>query len=85
MTTSAPIVHTLNGTYAGKYLPSFNQDVFLGMPYAQPPIGDLRFRWPRELNSSWPGVRQAMEYGASCYQYNTRTDLSEDCLTINGG
>jgi carboxylesterase type B len=81
---AAPTVRVLNGTYVGKYLPSFNQDAFLGMPFAQPPLGELRFRWPRELNSSWNGVRTATEYGYSCYQYNSRTDLNEDCLTLNG-
>jgi hypothetical protein len=82
---SSPTARTLNGTYVGQYLPSFQQDVFLGIPYAQAPVGDLRFRWPQELNSSWTGVREASKNGASCYQYNTRTDLSEDCLNLNGG
>jgi carboxylesterase type B len=81
---AAPTVRVLNGTYAGKYLPSYHQDAFLGIPFAQPPLGDLRFRWPRELNLSWNAVRTATEYGFSCYQYNSRTDLNEDCLTLNG-
>jgi Carboxylesterase family len=81
---AAPTVRVLNGTYAGIYLPSYQQDAFLGMPFAQPPLGDLRFRWPRELNSSWNGFRTAAEFGYSCYQYNSRTDLNEDCLTLNG-
>ena len=30
-----PVVKVLNGSYAGVHLPSFNQDIFLGIPYAQ--------------------------------------------------
>ncbi|RYP40375.1 hypothetical protein DL767_001730 [Monosporascus sp. MG133] len=62
---------------------NWDQDVFLGMPYAQPPIGELRYRWPQPLNASFEGVRKATQYGYSCMQYGSKFDLSEDCLTIN--
>ncbi|ORY59273.1 lipase [Pseudomassariella vexata] len=78
---------TLNGTYTGAHLPVWSQDVFLGMPYAQPPLGDLRFRRPQSINTSFAseGVRNATSYGYSCmqYGYNYSPGLSEDCLTIN--
>ena len=80
-----PLVIVKNGTYAGRYLPGWDQDLFLGMPFAQPPVGSLRFRRPQELNSSFTEVRDAKQYGYSCYQYSTNFNLSEDCLTLNGG
>ncbi|KAF2192475.1 lipase [Zopfia rhizophila CBS 207.26] len=80
---STPTVKTLNGTYTGRYLPGWDQDVFLGIPYAQPPVGPLRFRWPRSINTSFSEVRDASNYGYSCYQYGSKFNLSEDCLTLN--
>ncbi|KAL1964878.1 hypothetical protein VTN77DRAFT_6231 [Rasamsonia byssochlamydoides] len=79
----APTVTVLNGTYVGRYLPGWDQDAFLGIPFAQPPVGPLRFRWPQSLNTFWSGVRNATEYGYSCYQYGSNFSLSEDCLTLN--
>lgn len=61
--TKAPTVALRNGTYQGYHLPKQGQDVFLGMPYAQPPIGDLRFREPQPLNTTWAHVKPATEYG----------------------
>ncbi|KAF2097525.1 carboxylesterase [Rhizodiscina lignyota] len=85
--TGVPTARTRNGTYGGRYIPEWDQDVFLGMPYAQPPLGDLRFRWPRPLNASFSGVRDASQYGYSCMQYAGEPwgnfNMSEDCLNIN--
>ncbi|KAI1312073.1 lipase [Xylaria venustula] len=81
--TQAPTAKTINGTYEGLYLPDWKQDVFLGIPYAQPPVGQLRYRWPLSINESFDGVRKATQYGYSCMQYGTNFNLSEDCLTIN--
>lgn len=67
--SSPPTARTLNGTYAGRYLPKYDQDVFLGVPYAQPPLGDLRFANPRSLNTSFPGARNATEYAPECVGY----------------
>jgi len=72
-----------NGTYEGLYLSDWNQDAFLGMPYAQPPVGQLRYRWPLPINESFNGVRKATQYGYSCMQYGQNFSISEDCLTIN--
>lgn len=82
--TSRPTATVKNGTYLGKFVPEWKQDMFLGVPYAIPPLGDLRFAWPKSLNSSFGGVRDATEYGFSCYQYATTFKLSEDCLNLNG-
>ncbi|XP_028171041.1 esterase FE4-like [Ostrinia furnacalis] len=59
---------------------------FKGIPYAAPPVGDLRFKAPQPP-IPWEGVRPAKKCGSSCYQFNfmTRTRLngSEDCLYLN--
>ncbi|KAI5242641.1 carboxylesterase [Aureobasidium subglaciale] len=81
---SSPIVTIRNGTVQGRHSAQWNQDFFLGIPYAQPPVGDLRFKWPQAINSSFEGVFDASHYGHSCYQYGSNFNLSEDCLTING-
>jgi carboxylesterase type B len=59
---SAPTVQVKNGTYVGVHSPEYNQDFFLGMPYAQPPVGNLRFRNPVPLNTSWSDSKPATQY-----------------------
>ncbi|OLN85767.1 Lipase 4-like protein 3 [Colletotrichum chlorophyti] len=83
-----PTVDLKNGSYYGVHSPSYNQDFFLGIPYAQPPVNELRFRGPQPLNSSWDGTRNATEYSPQCFGYGSDTwvlgnYVSEDCLTIN--
>ncbi|KAF2671892.1 lipase [Microthyrium microscopicum] len=78
-----PTVTISNGTIAGKYLSQWKQDAFLGIPYAQPPIGNLRFRHPKPLDKKWDTPFQATKFGKTCQQYGSRTDLSEDCLVLN--
>ena len=84
LAASSPTVTVKNGTLQGSYSPSWDQDFFLGIPYAQPPVGQLRFRWPQSINTSFNGTRDATHYGYSCYQYASSFNLSEDCLTLNG-
>ncbi|KAH8646868.1 lipase [Xylariales sp. PMI_506] len=79
----APTAATINGTYEGAYLSGWDQDVFLGIPYAQPPLGPLRFKAPQSINTSFTETRTATSYGYSCQQYGYPYTLSEDCLTIN--
>lgn len=58
-----PSVAIKNGTVNGAYLPTFDQDAFLGVPFAQPPVGDLRLRRPQSLNTSFTGgAYEATEY-----------------------
>ncbi|KAJ6049612.1 hypothetical protein N7444_006328 [Penicillium canescens] len=79
----APLAATLNGTYSGLYLPDWDQDAFLGIRFAQPPVGDWRYRHPRSLNTSFEGIHDAKHYGYSCMQYVDQLNMSEDCLTLN--
>lgn len=67
--TNAPTAQVKNGTYAGRYSAEYNQDFFLGMPYAQPPIEDLRFRQAQSLNDTWEGAREAWSYSPLCVGY----------------
>jgi hypothetical protein len=66
---SAPTVTVTNGTYSGIHDSSRNQDIFLGIPYAQPPVGNQRLRKPLSLNTSFTDTRRATQYGYDCPQY----------------
>ena len=70
------VVRTVNGSYAGLHLREYNQHVFLGIPYATPPLGQLRFRRSEPFSESWDGVRNATEYGPTCPGYGVRHPLS---------
>lgn len=83
-----PTVTIKNGTLEGRYSPEYDQDFFLGVPYAQPPVGPLRFRTPKSLNATWDAPLSVKEYGAACYGYGSdqfpyQDNLSEDCLYLN--
>ncbi|KAL3453927.1 Alpha/Beta hydrolase protein [Aspergillus insuetus] len=84
--TKSPKAHVKNGTYEGVYSAEHNQDFFLGVPFAQPPVDDLRFRLPQSLNSTWEGSRDAKDYSLLCVGYGldqTFYEQSEDCLYLN--
>lgn len=49
--------------------PHTNQDFFFGMPYAQQPVGNMRFTVPQSLNESWNGMRDAQGYSDICVGY----------------
>jgi para-nitrobenzyl esterase len=57
---------------------------FLGVPYARPPIGELRWRAPQPL-PAWAGSRDALTFGPECMQGSGRAPvaMSEDCLFLN--
>ncbi len=67
---------------------------FKGIPFAAPPVGDLRWRAPKPV-LPWHGVRRADKFSASCiqnivaerkpwtYEFMTHGDISEDCLYLN--
>ncbi|KAJ5833744.1 carboxylesterase family protein [Penicillium riverlandense] len=76
-----PSVKVRNGPYHGILKQHYGQDVFLGMPFAQPPVGDLRFRQPRSLNAIWDGSRSATANYPECWVLGN--PFSEDCLAIN--
>lgn len=62
---------------------------FLGIPYAEPPVGDLRWKEPQPVKR-WEGIRECREYGPSCPQqpggwadYLKVGRMDEDCLYLN--
>jgi para-nitrobenzyl esterase len=64
-------------------------EVFQGIPYAAPPLGDLRWKPPQPA-AAWNGVREAKRFGPRCMQLplfgdmQFRSDgMSEDCLYLN--
>jgi len=65
-------------------------EIFKGIPYAEPPISDLRFS-PPVAKKQWDGILDATEYGHCAYQgYSQLEDFtgklqpeSEDCLNLN--
>lgn len=87
-----PPVRTEQGLLQGRTVEGVR--AFLGVPYAAPPVGALRWR-PPAPPAVWSGVREAGEFGASCAQeaphrWGPFTDefldvgtIGEDCLTLN--
>ena len=56
---------------------------FRGIPYAKPPVGELRFRPPQRVDP-WQGVRSAEQVGPMCPQIQGGSVVgNEDCLTLN--
>ena len=90
----ASAVNTQFGKVAGQKAGHSPVTVFKGIPFAAPPIGDLRWR-PPAAPASWQGVRKADEFGASCMQpvhgdflpwtkeFLIQNRISEDCLYLN--
>ncbi|MCJ1250311.1 hypothetical protein MMC30_007537 [Trapelia coarctata] len=84
--SSPPTVKVLNGTYTGLHSSAYNEDFFLGIPYAQPPVNNLRFTVPQSLNSTFSEPRAATAYSPECVGYggdDASYSSSEDCLTLN--
>lgn len=90
------IVTTAQGQLEGKLSADGACRLFLGVPYAEPPVGDLRFRRPQP-KKAWRGVRCAKSFPPRAFQADMSTDpfygkefysgdlppMSEDCLYLN--
>ncbi len=84
-----PRVTIDTGTLEGAVDSSNSVTVFRGIPYAAPPVGDLRWR-PPQPTQPWRGVRAAQQHGRNCIQHQPYGDIdpfaagvSEDCLYLN--
>ncbi len=82
-------VKTEQGKVHGKLIHDGAVRAFLGLPYAAPPVGELRWKAP-EPPAKWREVREATQYGARCMQGQEFDDMvfqdsgpSEDCLYLN--
>lgn len=79
---AARAIVTDQGPLKGLAVPGENE--YLGIPYARPPVGSLRWR-PPQPPARFKGVFQAIRFGNSCTQPDSSgvTFGSEDCLTLN--
>lgn len=93
------IVQTHSGQVRGIRMPVPERSyvtAFLGIPFAEPPLGKRRFR-PAEPKRQWTGVYEANDYPNACFQFvdtsypgfqgsemwNPNREMSEDCLYLN--
>lgn len=81
------LVVTVTGGQLRGTLLSPKGAVFKGVPYAQPPVGALRWREPAPVQP-WTGVRDAGAYGPPCAQnpyfiHDAKETSREDCLYLN--
>ncbi len=82
-------VQVAGGVIEGCINVSSEVRIFKGVPFARPPVGDLRWQ-PPQLAESWEGVRKAEAFGARPMQQRMFDDMvfrsnrmSEDCLYLN--
>jgi para-nitrobenzyl esterase len=82
-------VKTAQGKVQGKTINDGKVRAYLGIPYAAPPVGELRWKAP-EPPAKWKGTREATKFGAHCAQNHVFDDMvfqdagpSEDCLFLN--
>jgi len=84
--TEKGIVQLESGMISGVLLDdTINLRVFKGIPYTQPPVGDLRWRAPQPIEK-WDSVLTCDSYGNWCPQKtygNPKDNMSEDCLCLN--
>ena len=86
---STPQVQISNGTIEGVLNAKTGIKVFKGIPFAQPPVGDLRWKEPQPV-ANWSGVRKADHFGHNPMEKKVFGDMgfrsdsmSEDCLYLN--
>lgn len=86
---AADVVHTEAGNVEGTASADAKIRIFRGVPFAAPPVGDLRWQAPQHVQG-WTGVRKAVEFGPRCMQGHIYSDMifrdsgpSEDCLYLN--
>ncbi|RZB39122.1 COesterase domain containing protein [Asbolus verrucosus] len=81
-----PLIKLPNGLIQGRQGITFHNTTFYAfekIPYAAPPVGELRFQAPKPPQN-WEGTLNATHLDVSCHQEGTVGDYeSEDCLYIN--
>ena len=90
-TPNSAHVNTIYGPVSGSETESTDIKVFKGVPYARPPVGDLRWHAP-EPPDRWQRVRSSTKFGTPCWQPHSENafvwsrgifERSEDCLYLN--
>lgn len=89
LAASSLVVRTQDGRVRGEWSSDQMVRIFLGIPFAAPPVGPLRWAPPQPARH-WHGVREATAFGPHCMQPTIYSDMifrdpgnSEDCLTLN--
>ncbi len=88
--TAADRVKTASGIVESTAAPKNGVRSFKGIPFAQPPVGELRWREPQPAKK-WTGIRNVDQFGPSCVQRLSQgadywlrgRGMSEDCLYLN--
>lgn len=82
-------ITTANGIIEGEFDIKTNIQSFKGIPFAQPPVGNLRWKEPQPV-LNWTGIKQTKKFGPRAVQSNIFGDMgfrsdgiSEDCLYLN--
>ncbi|NDP27377.1 MAG: carboxylesterase family protein [Flavobacterium sp.] len=82
-------ITTANGIIEGEFDIKSIIQTFKGIPFAQPPIGNLRWKSPQPV-TNWKGIKQTKKFGPRAVQSNIFGDMgfrsdgiSEDCLYLN--
>ena len=74
-------VAVTGGRVAGNLLPN-GVKAYLGIPFAAPPVGNLRWKEPQPV-VAWKGIREALALPPACMQTGIAEPISEDCLYLN--
>ncbi|MGA3190271.1 MAG: carboxylesterase family protein [Bryobacteraceae bacterium] len=85
---AADLVKIQDGSLEGTVNSDSSVRIFRGVPFAAPPVGNLRWQPPQSVQH-WSGVRKADEFGGYCVQGKVFADIlprskemSEDCLYL---
>ncbi|KAI9463333.1 alpha/beta-hydrolase [Lactarius psammicola] len=81
LVASPLLINLSSGTFRGLTVNGI--DRWLGIPYAQPPVGPLRFKAPLAISRPAPGIQDAVHLSRACPQPTTSVPISEDCLYLN--
>ncbi|MCD8739348.1 carboxylesterase family protein [Mucilaginibacter roseus] len=84
MNDNNPEVETINGMVRG--VSTNNYTIFQGIPYAKPPVGELRWKSPQPIDN-WSGIKETVKPAPKCMQLaagpGSKIVGSEDCLYLN--
>ena len=75
---TGPVATVAGGQIRGRSTPDGGA-AFKGVPYARPPLGELRWREPRPV-AAWTGIREAAAFSAACSS-SPKAGISETCRT----
>jgi para-nitrobenzyl esterase len=94
LSSESLVVKTMDGQVHGKLINHGKVRAFQGIPYAAPPVGELRWKAPQPV-AAWKSTLDATAYGRHCAQNHVFEDMvfqdsatpadtgSEDCLSLN--